>query len=81
MLDGDVIFLRVILHDWSGPDCVRILRSLRQAVGGKRATLAIVENVLKEPLFNNDLPLLFLTDIHMMGKFSRDDTIAHGESI
>ena len=41
--DGDCYLMRQILHDWNDQDAELILRNVRQAMGGARATLAIVE--------------------------------------
>ena len=41
--DGDCFLMRQILHDWNDQDARLILRNVRQAMGGARATLAIVE--------------------------------------
>ena len=49
-VDGDVIMLRNILHDWPDADVLRILRSLRQAVGGKAVSLVLVEVCPAEPV-------------------------------
>ena len=41
--DGDVVNMRLILHDWSDADSLKILGNLRSAIGTKRVTLALVE--------------------------------------
>ena len=47
-LDGDVIVLRYILHDWDDSNASRILDNLRSAIGNAKVTLAIVEQVVAE---------------------------------
>lgn len=41
--DGDLYFLRTIIHDWSDEESVDILRSIRQAIGSAKVTLALIE--------------------------------------
>lgn len=41
--DGDVVNMRLILHDWSDEDSLKILGNLREAIGTKKVTLALVE--------------------------------------
>lgn len=38
-----VYTLRFILHDWDDEDCVRILRSVRHAIGTREASLLIID--------------------------------------
>jgi 6-hydroxytryprostatin B O-methyltransferase len=40
---GDVYLLRLVLHDWPDADAVRILSSVRQAIGSSGATLLILD--------------------------------------
>ena len=35
--------MRLILHDWSDADSLKILGNLRKAIGSKKVTLALVE--------------------------------------
>jgi hypothetical protein len=63
---ADLYLLKLILHDWDDAQCVRILDSIRRAVGAsgrKGARLLVLEFVITppdEPHFSK------LYDIHMM---------------
>jgi len=46
---GDVYVLKWILHDWDDEHCVRILRSLRPAMGAE-ARLIVIERVMPEAI-------------------------------
>ena len=59
---GDAYSLKMILHDWSDAECVKILSNIRRAAGGP-ARVFIVEHIVPEdgvPHFSK------LFDIHMM---------------
>lgn len=61
--DGDIYAARTVLHDWSDEDSVRILRNIRAAMGGSKATLALVEQVVAEPA--DPVGMRGLIDMHM----------------
>ncbi|MGK3741474.1 MAG: hypothetical protein ACI8RD_012101 [Bacillariaceae sp.] len=46
--DGDVLYLRYILHDWKKDDCIKILTNIRKAMKNKKATLVIGECAIPE---------------------------------
>ena len=41
--DGDVFFLRHIVHDWPDKETATILRNLRTAIGSAKATVVLIE--------------------------------------
>ncbi|MEV7752163.1 methyltransferase [Streptomyces griseofuscus] len=45
----DAYFIKNTLHNWDDDKAVRILRSIRAAIGGTDARLLIVENLLRGP--------------------------------
>lgn len=61
--DGDVWFMRNILHDWSDDHAATILANIRTAFASARATLALVEVT---PADVGDVPARCLLDLHMM---------------
>lgn len=72
--DGDVYVMRLILHDWNDADCQRILAHVRAAMtvtsaskgkgkGKPAATLALVENVIDEPV--DVVGTRYTMDLHM----------------
>jgi hypothetical protein len=74
---GDAYVISNVLHDWSDDDCVRILRTVREAVRPS-ARLWIVEMVLDSPgrTFEQDRDL-HLVDLHMLVLFgARERTAA-----
>eukprot|EP00884_Botryococcus_braunii_P005208 jgi/Botrbrau1/14689/Bobra.0108s0045.1 len=78
---SNAYIMRQILHDWNDKDCVRILKSLRQAMAGSDATLCIVEGLLtngKTPtsdVFNRPR---VLSDMHMMVQLNAQERdVAH----
>lgn len=60
--DGDVLSLRNILHDWNDTTCITILSNIRQAIGTKHVTLAIVDIVI-EP--HDLIAQKYIIDLHM----------------
>lgn len=46
--DGDVYLLRYILHDWSDPEVLTILRAVRAAIGSTNAKLVIGESAMPD---------------------------------
>jgi hypothetical protein len=59
---GDAYFLRLIIHDWSDPEAIQILRNCRQAMAD-HGKLLLIEFVLKpsnEPDFGKWLDLNML---------------------
>jgi hypothetical protein len=74
---GDAYVISNVLHDWSDDDCVRILRTVREAVRPS-ARVWIVEMVLDSPgrTFEQDRDL-HLVDLHMLVLFgARERTAA-----
>ncbi len=65
LVDGDVLNMRLILHDWSDADSVAILTNLRKAIGSARVTVALVEMCVPsgtaDPVFQRGI-----MDLHMM---------------
>jgi hypothetical protein len=63
--DGDVLNMRLILHDWSDADSISILTNLRKAIGGAKVTVALVEMCVPsgtaDPVFQRGI-----MDLHMM---------------
>ena len=63
--DGDVLNMRLILHDWSDEDSVAILSAIRKAIGSARVTVALVEMCVpsgtSDPVFQRGI-----MDLHMM---------------
>jgi len=69
-LDGvpsgaDIYLLVTVLHDWSGPDCIKILRACRAAMG-PRSLLLVCEQILNAECAE---PAAYLIDTHMMAMF------------
>ena len=52
LVDGDVLVLRFILHDWDDGKALSILRSLRTAAGCATVTLCLVETVLRDAVLD-----------------------------
>jgi len=63
--DGDVVNMRLILHDWSDEDSVKILTNLRTAIGAKRVTVALVEVCVPDAATDPTYCRAFF-DLHMM---------------
>jgi len=59
---GDAYILKAILHDWEDDDCVRILQTVRRAMGNG-GTLLVVEQELGPP---NENPRSKLSDLNML---------------
>ncbi|KAE8075890.1 hypothetical protein FH972_014573 [Carpinus fangiana] len=51
--DGDAIFMKWVLHDWSDENCIKILKNCRKAIQQKIGKVIIVEVVLEKD--SNDL--------------------------
>ncbi len=60
---GDVYLLSQILHDWDDEHCLKILTTIRTAMGSQRRLL-VIERVLGEPGPSD--PMTYLSDINMM---------------
>lgn len=68
--DNDVFYLRYILHDWNKEDCVTILKNLKVAMKGKKATLMIGECAI--PNRNQvGIPAMHKIDMQMMNVFGQ----------
>ena len=66
---NDVIIMRMILHDWTDDDCLRILTAIREAVvrsGSPKVTLVLSELT---PEVHDVIPSKFLIDLHMQVLF------------
>ena len=63
--DGDLLNMRLILHDWSDADSVKILTALRSAIGTKRVRLALVEVCVPDGATDARFTRAFF-DLHMM---------------
>ena len=63
--DGDVVNMRLILHDWSDADSVKILTALRAAIGAKRVRVALVEVCVPDGATDGRFSRAFF-DLHMM---------------
>jgi hypothetical protein len=59
---ADAYSLQRILHDWSDPDCVRILSNIRKAASDK-GRVFIIEHIVPDP---SEPHFAKLFDIHMM---------------
>lgn len=64
---ADLYLLVRVLHDWSDPDCLCILRTCREAMA-KDAILLIGEHLV-EPNPAQGRSADYLTDVHMMAMF------------
>jgi hypothetical protein len=75
---ADIYLLVKVLHDWSDPDCVKILRACRAAVG-TRSLLLVCEQILDPDCAD---PSAYLIDTHVMAMFgqARERTVTdlHG---
>ena len=67
--DGDVYFMRYILHDWQDAKVVEILKNVREAIGEKRATLLIGECALPDRDTVGVPPVMYNIDMQMMAAF------------
>jgi len=79
---GDVYTMAHVLHDWTDDECVRILRTLRDATG-TGARLMVLERLLdapgRDPLQQRDLHLM---DLHMLVLFgARERTKAEYDDL
>jgi hypothetical protein len=74
---ADAYSLKMILHDWSDSDSVRILANARKAAN-REARLYIIEHIVPGP---NEPHLSKLFDIHMMvwGKGKERSQDEYGE--
>ena len=79
---GDVYVVANVLHDWPDDDAVRILRTIRAAMGAT-AQLWIVEHVLDSPDRGfEELRDLHLVDLHMLVMFgARERTAAEYDAL
>ena len=70
---GDVYVVANVLHDWADDEAVRILRTIRAAMG-PTARLWIVEHVLDSPDRGfEELRDLHLVDLHMLVMFGAQE--------
>ncbi|XP_076926456.1 trans-resveratrol di-O-methyltransferase-like [Bidens hawaiensis] len=70
---ANAVLLKLILHDWSDDECVKILKRCKEAIPSKenKGKLIIIDMVVKVHKENNDVleTQLFL-DMHMMNLLS-----------
>ncbi|GMI69535.1 caffeate O-methyltransferase 1, O-methyltransferase 1, O-methyltransferase 3 [Hibiscus trionum] len=64
--EGDAIFMKAILHDWSDEQCVKLLQNCYKAIpdNGKVIVAELVVPVMPEP--TPSVKATFLFDVHMM---------------
>lgn len=67
--DGDVYYMRYILHDWGKEDCLSILKNIKKQMGNKKATLLIGECALPDRDTVGVPPIMYHIDIQMMAAF------------
>jgi hypothetical protein len=67
--DGDVYYMRHILHDWSDEESVDILRNIRAKMGSKKGTLLIGEMAIPERSAVGFPPAMYHLDMQMMVAF------------
>lgn len=65
LADGDLLNMRLILHDWSDADSVKILKNLRAAIGDKDVKIALVEVCVPDGANDPRYTRAFF-DLHMM---------------
>jgi hypothetical protein len=64
---ADIYLLVKVLHDWSDPDCIKILRACRTAMG-PGSLLLVCEQILDSECED---PSAYLIDTHMMAMFGQ----------
>jgi hypothetical protein len=64
---ADIYLLVKVLHDWSDPDCIKILRACRAAMG-HRSLLLVCEQIID---FECEDPSTYLIDTHVMAMFGQ----------
>ena len=64
---ADIYLLVKVLHDWSDPDCVKILRACRAAIGSS-SLLLVCEQILDPDCAD---PSAYLIDTHVMAMFGQ----------
>jgi hypothetical protein len=69
---GSAYVLKRILHDWSDPDCVRILGRCREAIGATRARVLVIDAVI--PAGNDFHPAKDMDMLMMMFASGRERT-------
>jgi hypothetical protein len=81
--DGDLIFMRAILHDWSDEESVRILKSLRKAIGDAKVTLALSELTLAPEFSSSPMHAVrYNVDMLMHGVVrGKERTVAEWEKL
>jgi C-methyltransferase len=67
--DGDVYFMRSVLHDWPKEEAVQILRNIRTKMGSKKATLLIGECAIPERSVVGSPNSIYHVDMQMMAIF------------
>lgn len=61
--DGDAWLMRVVLHDWTDADVVRILKNLHKSMAGTTARLVLVEQIVEVP--QDHITVHYIMDLHM----------------
>jgi hypothetical protein len=64
--DGDVFMMRFVIHDWTSPNVMKILRSMRNAIGQANASLIIGETAMPERHQMSPIPTVYTFDMMMM---------------
>eukprot|EP00977_Amphora_coffeiformis_P004806 scaffold1033_cov171-Amphora_coffeaeformis.AAC.23 len=67
--DGDVYFMRYILHDWQEAECLKILRNLHEKMKGKKTTLLIGECAMPNRDTIGQPPAIYKVDMLMLDIF------------
>jgi hypothetical protein len=70
--DGDVYYMRYILHDWGTEDCLKILKNIKKKMGSKKATLLIGECAVPDRDRVGVPASMYHIDIQMMAAFGDD---------
>jgi hypothetical protein len=68
--DGDIYYMRYILHDWPEHQALDILRNIRTKMGSKKATLLIGECAIPERSVVGVPPIMYHIDLQMMVAFN-----------
>ncbi len=63
---ADVYLLKNVLHDWSDPQCLRILQNCRRAMGPTRGKVLVIEHLMPETHDPKQVETYFLNLIMML---------------
>ncbi|MED6153600.1 hypothetical protein PIB30_103669 [Stylosanthes scabra] len=64
--NGDAIFMKFILHDWSDEQCVKVLKNCYKAIPGDGKVIVVDTMVPILPENTTAAKTAFKTDLHMM---------------